>query len=84
MVTVLHLMPRRFHQFIALKKNFGNQTSLATISILQHNNCTSYFKIDRIFTELQVAEYSKHCKSQFQAVVIQSAAGETKFGKCEK
>ena len=27
MVTVLHLMLRRFHHFSELKKNFGNQTS---------------------------------------------------------
>ena len=29
MVTVLHLMLKRFHHFTELKKNFGNQTSLA-------------------------------------------------------
>ena len=42
MVTALHLMPTRFHD--ELKRNFGNWTNLATISI---NKCASYFKIDR-------------------------------------
>ena len=74
-------MPRRFHHLTTLKKNSGNQTSLATISILYHNKYASNFKIYRsfTFTELKIAGYSKHCKSQFQVVVIQCAAGELNF-----
>ena len=43
-----------------------------------YNNCASYFEIDQRFAKLLVTEYSKHYKSQFQATVIQCAAGETK------
>ena len=42
------------------------------------------FKIDQRLIVSRVAEYLEHCKSYFQAAVIQLAVGETKFGKCEK
>ena len=30
-----------------------------------------------------MAEYLKHCKSQFKEVIIQCTVGETELGKCE-
>ena len=78
MVTVLHLMLRHFHHFTELKKNFGNQTSLATIYILYNTITVQVFLLS--IKDLQRYGYIQI----IAAVVIHCAAGETKFGKCEK
>ena len=85
MVIVLYLILRRFHHFTGLKRTL--QIRLLLSQFTSYNTITAqgiYIKIDQRFTELKVTEYSKHCKRQFQAVVIQCTAGETKFVKCEK
>ena len=71
MVTVLHLVLRHFHHFTELKKNLGYHTSLAQSSTCYNTITASYFKYRSAkHTEFQVTKYSKHCKSQLQALAF--------------
>ena len=42
MVTGLHFMPRRFHYFTKLTKNFGNQTGIAVPDYVTFLNQVTY------------------------------------------
>ena len=66
MVTVLHLMLKRFHHFTELKKNTGNQTNLATIYIHTITLSASYFKIDQRFIELKSLNVQNIARSNFK------------------
>ena len=73
MVTVLHLMLRRFHHLTGLKSPQFISYDTITLQVILKS-----IKDLQSYRSLNIQNIAS------QAVVIQCAAGETKSGKCEK